>query len=678
MEDFYSTDIRFLKGIGEKRAALYAKLGVHTFADLLGYYPRSYENWKDCAEIAQAPFNEPCCIKAAVIEEPCANYVRRGMTLYKLRVSDGKSIMKITFFNNKFVLNNLVCGKTYLFYGKVGGSLTAREMTSPQYAGENLPSLIRPVYGATQGLSSKVTEKSVAVLLKKCGDYAPSDPLTEEMLKEYGLCGLGYALKNIHFPESFAALETAKRRLVFEELLFLQLGMFKMRTHARSHTAMRMQKDYSEEFFGTLPFAPTNAQRRAVSEGTKDLFSDVPMARLVQGDVGSGKTVVAAALCCTAVKNGCQAAVMAPTEILAQQHYRFFSSVLSKSGIRCGLISGGVKAAEKKKVKQLLENGEIDVIIGTHALIQSDVSFSRLGLVVTDEQHRFGVLQRNALSKKGEFPHTLVMSATPIPRTLALMIYGDLDVSVIDELPPGRKSVETYAVNGAKRERAYGYIKKFLDSGRQAYIVCPLVEESESGLTPALQYKEKLENGAFADYKIGLLHGKMKPAEKEKVMEAFVKNEIQLLVATTVIEVGVDVPNAAVMMIENAERFGLSQLHQLRGRVGRGSDEAACILVSDAQNKQALSRLKTMTATNDGFKIAQEDLRLRGPGEFFGNRQHGLPKLKIADLSRDYQIFCRAQSAARELLEEDPELTRPCHAEIKRNVDRIIENITLS
>ena len=511
--------------------------------------------------------------------------------------------------------------------------------------------------------------------LDACASALQHDPLPAALLHQYSLCPLSEAIGQIHFPADHAALAAARRRLVFEELLTLQLGLLRLKGREKEGCAPQMKEDYTQEFFRLLPFRPTGAQERAASQCAADMKRAVPMSRLLQGDVGSGKTAVAAAVLYTAVKNGWQCALMAPTEILAEQHERSLSSFFEGTGLRIALLTGSVKPSRRREILQGLEQGDIDLAVGTHALLGEGVVFRRLGLAITDEQHRFGVAQRAALAKKGHAPHLLVMSATPIPRTLALMIYGDLDLSVLDELPPGRQNIATYAVGTALRPRIYRFLQKHLDQGLQAYIVCPLVEEGDSPMASAEEYARRLSEREFAGYHVGLLHGRMKGSEKEAVMRDFQQNRIQLLISTTVVEVGVDVPNAVVMVIENAERFGLSQLHQLRGRVGRGKHASTCILVSDAQNEEALRRLRVMCETCDGFRIADEDLKLRGPGDFFGARQHGLPELRIADMLTDTAVLRETNLAARELLERDPKLEAPEHRGLSELVEELFSTI---
>ncbi len=674
----FDTPLRYLKGVGERRAAQFERLGVDTVGALVRNIPRAYEDWSKLTAILDAPFGEPCCIKAKAMEAPAEHRVRKGMTLYKFRASDGAAVMRVTLFNNKYAAAKVRAGEEYLFFGPVGGDFTHREMASPLIEPAEGGQRIRPIYRQTEGLSTRVIEGCVARALDALGAALDDDPLPAELRLRHGLCTRRFALENIHFPTSGETLAVARKRLVFEELLILQLGLLRLKGRARSANAAVMAKDYSEEFYSLLPFSPTGAQRRAVADCLRDMQGDSPMSRLIQGDVGSGKTAVAAGVAYTAIRNGWQAALMAPTEILAEQHARSLSTLLAPGKIRVGLLTGSQPAAERREILARLADGDIDFLVGTHALLSEGVRFARLGLVVTDEQHRFGVGQRAELAAKGVNPHMLVMSATPIPRTLALIIYGDLDVSLLDELPPGRQPIETYAVRSDKRERAYNYVKKHIAEGRQAYIVCPLVddEEGETDLASATEYAQKLAAGPFKGYALGLLHGRMKPAQKEQAMTAFARNELSILVSTTVIEVGVDVPNAVIMVIENAERFGLAQLHQLRGRVGRGKHKSTCILISDARNEEAVRRLKVMCSTNDGFKIADEDLKLRGPGDFFGSRQHGLPDLKIADLNGDMPLFLDAQAEARSLIAGDPELEHAEHLPLAQEVRRLFDQVT--
>ncbi len=672
--DIY-TNVKYLKGVGDVRAKQLARLGVFTVRDLLNLFPRAYEDWSRTVSIEDAPQNENCCIRAWLSYPFSENLIRKGMTLYKSEATDGKSVMKVTIFNNKYLARKLIAGDEYLFFGKVSGSRFYREMASPMVETVSGGMRIRPIYPQTQTLSSRFIEHCVSTALDLCDDLLP-ELLPDDICKAYKLYSAKDAYRCIHFPPSEEKMLEARRSLIFRELLVLRLGLLLMRGRSKSRTKSRVFKDSTSEFCTLLPFELTRAQKRSINEALVDMASGYPMSRLLQGDVGSGKTAVAAALMFSVQRCGMQSALMAPTEILARQHFETLSKLLDGSGVTVELLVGSTPAAEKKKIKQRLKNGETDVVIGTHALIQQDVEFSRLALVVTDEQHRFGVRQRSALASKGDNAHMLVMSATPIPRTLALMVYGDLDISVLDELPPGRQRIETYCVASSLRKRVYGYVRDHLDRGMQGYIVCPLVEQSDMlDLAAAEEYAAKLANGEFSGYRVGLLHGKMKAAEKEKVMADFAGGRLQLLVSTTVIEVGVDVPNAVIMVVENAERFGLSQLHQLRGRVGRGEHKSSCILISDSQNETAKKRLKTMCKTDDGFKIAEEDLKLRGPGDFFGSRQHGLPELKIADMLTDMAVLEQAAGVARQILEKDSKLAAPENAVLKEAVLRLFENV---
>ncbi|HBL40659.1 MAG TPA: ATP-dependent DNA helicase RecG [Ruminococcaceae bacterium] len=674
MVDF-SSNVQYLKGVGEARARLFRRLGVETVGDLLRLYPRAYEDWSQTVKISQANPGEACCVKAMVASRVSKAMIRKGMTVFKCDVTDGESMMRVTIFNNRFAAEKLQEGETFLFFGRMNANAYSCEMLSPQIERATTGERIRPIYPQTQSLTSRTIEACVKRALEELTEL-PEDVLDESIRKQYDLCDYAAALQGIHFPKNHSMMLRARRRLCFEELYVLQAGMMLLRSRNRRLAGYRLKTDETDRFLDGLPFTPTNAQKRAVAECVADMMGEMPMSRLLQGDVGSGKTAVAAALAFCCAENGTQTAVMAPTEILAIQHYKTFSSLLQGTGLRVALLVGSTPAAEKKKLKKEIAEGEVSIVIGTHALIQKDVLFRSLALVITDEQHRFGVGQRNELGAKGRNPHTLVMSATPIPRTLALMIYGDLDVSVLDELPAGRQKIETYAIGSDKRQRAYAYVKKHLDEGRQGYIVCPLVEDGEiPELTAATTYAEELANNEFCGYTVGLLHGKMKPKEKEQVMAAFSAGDIQLLVSTTVIEVGIDVPNAVIMVIENADRFGLSQLHQLRGRVGRGQFLSTCILISDAKGDIAKQRLKIMCKTTDGFRIADEDLQLRGPGDFFGSRQHGLPEMKIADLSQDMDLLKKAQAAAKQTLSEDSALRATKNAALKAAVLKLFDSV---
>ncbi len=674
--------VQYVKGVGEKRAALLSKLGINSIHDLVHFYPRSYLDFSVLTPISQIIPDTVCCFSAIVGYAPVEHNIRHKMTLFKTMVTDGVAGVNITIFNNAYLAQSLETGKEYIFYGKVTANRGSLEMSNPIIEAADSDCSMRPIYPQTASLNSRAIEKIIGNALKIYHSEEREDIIPDIIRRKFGLCHEQFALNAIHSPSNEKDLEIARRRLIFEELLSLQIGMRKLKKRNRGKTELVIHNNCSSEFISALPFEMTNAQLRALSECLHDMEGTTPMNRLIQGDVGSGKTAVAACLLYTAAKNGIQGAFMAPTEILALQHFESLKKLMDFSDVRIEVITGSTTAKNKRAIKERLRNGEIDIIIGTHALISDDVEFYRLGLVVTDEQHRFGVAQRGALAYKGGQPHTLVMSATPIPRTLSLIIYGDLDLTVIDELPKGRQKISTYAVDSSYHERIYNFIKKHLDMGLQGYIVCPLVDESDAtDLTSATEYAETLQKKEFANYRVGLLHGKMKPKEKERVMSEFQKGNIQLLVSTTVIEVGVDVPNSVIMLIENAERFGLSQLHQLRGRVGRGKNKSYCILVSDAEGEAAKSRLDIMCRTNNGFLIADKDLELRGPGDFFGSRQHGLPELKIADIMHNMDIVRETGAACEMILKDDPELKKRENYPLLKATQRLFEkqkNISLN
>ena len=652
MEITLNTPLTDFPGVGEVRAKKLEKLGLVRCADLISYFPRDYEDRRQVYSIRSAPLGQKVCISAMAAEHPRLSRIRKGLELVKLKVVDQAGALHITFFNQSYVERALRAGEEYIFYGVVEEQGSRRTMVNPIFervGKQNFTGCIVPVYPLTAGITNHLLCTLTQQAVGACAQDMP-ETLPRGVRLDHELAQAEFSYRNIHFPESFEALELARRRLTFEELFYLSAGLAMLKERRGDVLGCAIPSRPMEEFLGRLPFPLTGAQRRVMEEIAGDMASGRPMNRLVQGDVGSGKTVVAAYAAWLAAGAGYQSALMAPTEVLSEQH------------------------AGKKKVRQALAAGEIDLIIGTHALLSQGVEFARLGLMVADEQHRFGVAQRAALAAKGDSPHVLVMSATPIPRTLALIIYGDLDVSVIDELPPGRTPVETYVVREDKRARMYNFVRRLVGEGRQVYIICPAVEENAEGTMqnaewegdgPALDlkavttYAKKLQTEVFPDLKVDFLHGKMKPREKEAVMAAFAAGETQVLVSTTVIEVGVDVPNAALIIIENAERFGLSQLHQLRGRVGRGKHQSYCVLITNTRSVEAMQRLRTLASTTDGFKISEEDLKLRGPGDFFGSRQHGLPQMKLADLAGDMRLLSEAQDSARRLLMADPTLSQP-------------------
>ena len=655
-----NTDIRYIKGVGEARAKSLAKLGITDLRSLLSYFPRTYDDRRAYKKIADLIPGENACVCAVIAGEPRLSRIRKGLDLIKLRAVDETGALELTYFNQSYLKNTFHTGDAYVFFGRAEGTPSRPQMTNPLFEREGAHQItgrIMPIYPLTAGVSQSMLCKAVEQGLAACVDELP-DILPEDVRLAYQLCHTRFAYENIHFPTDDEALSAARRRLAFEELFLLALGLKLLRERRTFVAGKQCKKVDLSPFFTSLPFSLTGAQRRAIGDIARDLTGQRPMNRLVQGDVGSGKTMVAAAAIYMAAKNGLQCALMAPTEILAEQHYRSLAPLLEPLGIPCALLTASTKARERRALNERLRSGELSLVIGTHALLSPDVQYQNLGLVVTDEQHRFGVDQRAALSAKGDDPHLLVMSATPIPRTLALMIYGDLDVSVLDELPPGRQTVDTFAVTESYRARLNGFIRKQVKEGHQVFVVCPKVEDGEEGeskLKSASEHTEELQK-LFPGLTVACVHGRMKPKEKEAVMAAFAAGETDILVSTTVVEVGVDVPNATLMVVENAERFGLSQLHQLRGRVGRGKAKSYCVLVSDTPTEESRERLRVLTRTNNGFEIAQADLELRGPGDFFGSRQHGLPEMHVKDLLGSMDMLHEAQSAAEALCRKDPAL----------------------
>ena len=644
-----SDPVTILKGVGPTKAKQFAALNIHTLRDLICHFPRGYEDRTKLTTIEKLEVDVPACFKAMVMNTPRTSHIRKGLDITKVQVADHTARLTLTFFNQKFTTEQLQYGKEYIFYGAVSGDFVGYNMTSPAFEALDAPPVttrrVLPLYPLTAGLSNAAMIKAVTQALAICDP--PEEIIPAAVRSEYGILPADRAYRAIHEPASMAEAELAKKRLIFEEFFVFSAGLSLMRAARAEKKTEPYQICDLQPFTSALPFRLTGAQSRAIGEIVSDLRRGTPMNRLVQGDVGSGKTMVAAAAAYLAVKNGHQSALMAPTEILAEQHYKSLSKLLEPMGIKVGLLTGSMKEREKKAVREALAAGDIELAVGTHALLSDATEFHDLGLVITDEQHRFGVGQRSKLSQKGQDPHLLVMSATPIPRTLALLMYGDLEVSIIDELPPGREIVDTFLVTESYRPRINAFIRKQVAEGHQCFVVCPAVEENEDlGIKAVETWAETLQQTVFPDLRVMLLHGQMKGAEKEEIMASFARGEGDILVATTVIEVGVDVPNATLMVIEDAERFGLSQLHQLRGRVGRGRAKSYCILTSRNRNGETQQRLKAFCKTNDGFKIAEEDLTLRGPGDFFGSRQSGLPVFRVASLSCDLQTLKLAQQAS--------------------------------
>ena len=680
--------IQYVKGIGPKKAEKLNKLGIYTIKDLLYYFPRQFEDRSVIKKIAQLEDEEKVTVKALITN--IESYTpKKGMTITRIDVKDDTGFAKLTFFNKEYIKNTFRVGDSILAFGKVKKNgrfveLNSCELEYLSASPKNIGKLV-PVYPLSYGVTNKDIMNTVRMVFEnkdiKIPEYMP-----EYLLKKYRLCGIEYAIKNIHFPKDKESLKIALYRLIFEELLVLQLGLFMYKGGSSDEKGILFKRNQRlDEVLKSLPFSLTRAQNRALNEIIDDMCSEKVMNRLVQGDVGSGKTVVALLALAECVFNGYQGALMAPTEILAQQHYESFTETFEDIGINVELLTGSVTKKQKEGILQRARDGEIDILIGTHALIEDNVEFKNIGLVITDEQHRFGVRQRGKLSSKGTSPDILVMTATPIPRTLALILYGDLDISIIDELPPGRQPIETIAVEKKKRDKVYNsLVRREVDKGRQVYIVCPLVEESETlDITSATETAEEIKRDFFPDLRVGLLHGKMKPSEKDAIMTAFKNHELDILVSTTVIEVGVNVPNSTLMIIENAERFGLAQLHQLRGRVGRGKHQSYCVLIYGSNSEVCRKRMGIMEETNDGFKISEKDLEIRGPGEFFGTMQHGVPELKVANLFKHMKILKTVQQEARIIIGEDPTLDFKEYRGLKREIeskfkDKIEKDITMN
>ncbi|MBQ8237501.1 MAG: ATP-dependent DNA helicase RecG [Oscillospiraceae bacterium] len=671
-----SDPVTILKGIGPAKAKQFAQLNILTLGDLICHFPRGYEDRTRLAPIEKLEVDVPGCFKAMVMNSPRTSHIRKGLDITRVQVADATARLNLTFFNNKYAAEQLQYGREYIFYGAVSGDFIGYNMTNPVFeALDSAPVVTRrvlPIYPLTAGLTNAAVLKAVRQALAVCDP--PAEIIPASVRERYGILPAERAYYAIHEPASMAEAEVAKKRLIFEEFFVFSAGLALMRA-ARAGKQCAPYEDLNlTDFHSALPFTLTGAQQRAVEDIIRDLGRGAPMNRLVQGDVGSGKTMVAAAAAYCAVKNGRQAALMAPTEILAEQHHESLNRLFAPMGIRTALLTGSMTVKEKRLVREAIEAGEVDLAVGTHALFSQATRYKNLGLVITDEQHRFGVGQRAALSSKGCDPHLLVMSATPIPRTLALLMYGDLDVSILDELPPGREAVDTFLVGESYRARINAFIRRQVAEGHQCFVVCPAVEENEElGIKSATVWAETLQQTVFPDLRIALLHGQMKGAEKEAAMAAFARGEADVMVATTVIEVGVDVPNATLMVIEDADRFGLSQLHQLRGRVGRGKAKSYCILTSHNRNVETLQRLKALCKTTDGFKIAEEDLRLRGPGDFFGQRQSGLPTFRVANLSLDIQTLKDAQEASAAWIDAEGTADTPEAKALRERIGELFE-----
>ena len=672
------TPVRYLKGVGPKTAERFEKLGIVTLADLLCHYPRRYIDFSKPYSIAEAPADTECVVKAEVFAKPGGRILPGGRRMERITAGDDVSSLEITWFNNPYVTQKLQLGQEYYFQGIVTGGMLRRQMVNPQVrtAEQIQAAPFEAVYPQTEGLTSSAISRCIRQLLPHA-ELLP-DPLPPEMLQKYRLLPKAEAVRAIHCPATEEQAAAARRRLIYEELLVLQLGIGRMRSRGAAATGAPMRRADPSPFWQSLPFAPTGAQRRAVEEILNDMAGDTAMNRLLQGDVGSGKTLVAAAAIWACIRAGYQAALLAPTEILAAQHAEGLNRLLAPFGMRVALLTGGMKAAARRTTLAAIRKDEADLVVGTHALMSEGVEFARLGLAVIDEQHRFGVRQRGALAEKAANPHLLVMSATPIPRTLGLLIYGDLDISILDELPPGRTPVKTRCITGKRRQDLYRFLDSEIDKGRQVYLVCPAIEDvPDGGLNAVKTYYEDIAKTLLPDRRVGLMHGKLKPKEKAAVMEDFKAGRLDALVSTTVIEVGVDVPNATVMVIENAERFGLAQLHQLRGRVGRGEAQSFCVLLTDSDSPETLARLNVLHTSNDGFYLAEQDLKLRGAGQLFGLRQHGLPDLYIADILQDTDVLIEARALAKKTLADagqTAEITKVLDAQFDERFKRIFNS----
>ncbi len=671
-----SDPITILKGIGPTKAKQFANLNIFTLRDLICHFPRGYEDRTKLIPIEKLEVDTPACFRAMVMNTPRTSHIRKGLDITKVQVADHTARLTLTFFNSKFVSDQLQYGQEYIFYGAVSGDFIGYNMTNPTFERLDSPPVttrrVLPIYPLTAGLSNAAVLKAVRQALAVCDP--PAEILPPEIRQQHGILPAERAYYAMHEPASMAEAELAKRRLIFEEFFVFSAGLSLMRAARAEKKTAPWHNFEMRPFYAALPFTLTSAQQRAVEEILADLRRGAPMNRLVQGDVGSGKTMVAAAAAYCAAGNHKQTALMAPTEILAEQHFASLERIFAPLGIPVALLTGSMTPRQKRIVREQIASGGVQVAVGTHALLTDTTQFQDLGLVVADEQHRFGVAQRAKLSAKGTDPHLLVMSATPIPRTLALLMYGDLEVSILDELPPGREAVDTFLVSESYRPRINAFIRKQVSEGHQCFVVCPAVEENEElGMKSATVWAETLQQTVFPDLRIALLHGQMKGAEKEAAMASFARGEADVLVATTVIEVGVDVPNATLMVIEDADRFGLSQLHQLRGRVGRGKAKSYCILTSHNRNTETLQRLKALCKTTDGFRIAEEDLKLRGPGDFFGSRQSGLPAFRVADLSMDLATLKEAQQASADWIDANGTADTPEATALRERIGELFE-----
>ncbi len=665
-----SDSVTTLKGVGAAKAALLERLGILTLEDLISYFPRQYEDRTKLVPVSGLMPDVPCCFLATVLTQPRTSYVRKGLNTTRCTLSDDTAKVRVSWFNQPWMSRNLQVGETYCFYGVLSGDERSRQVLNPVAEPVGAPPgvtrCIIPVYPLTKGLTSKALQQLIFRALEQ---EIPEDNLPKDVSE--GLMPVEQAYWEVHQPTTQERLSEARRRLVFEEFFLYGLGLHMLRARRDRQSHYPCPKPVPQSFYDRLSFSLTGAQQRSLDEISRDMSSGLPMNRLLQGDVGSGKTMVALGAMLQAVENGYQAAIMAPTELLAAQHYHTISRFLEPLGISCVLLTGAVTGVKRRRMQDYIAVGAAKIVVGTHALLTDTTDFYHLGLVVIDEQHRFGVRQRAALAGKGMTPHMLVLSATPIPRTLALILYGDLDVSVIDELPPGRKPVETFLVSTAYRARLYGFIRRQTQEGHQVYVVCPAVEENEGTNLTAAETEYQTLQAVFPDLRVGLVHGKLRAEAKDHAMDRFLNHETDILVATTVIEVGVDVKNATLMIVLDADRFGLSQLHQLRGRVGRNAEKSYCVLVSDNRNPDTRKRLNALCSTNDGFAISQEDLDLRGPGDFFGQRQSGLPMFRHASLTEDISVLKEAQEAAERFLATEPDPESPEFAPLFTRVHRL-------